>query len=151
MEDVISPSDFQGFEATGGLACCERSSLITCKAVCTAMMLDEAFWESMGGGAGRRTPGREDKHRPRVHTSFSGDTELPPPHGGRGPTSSVRRQVAGWAYRGMVPPPGLRVDLCGQQVTHSAVAVTRSPFFRGRWRCLAHARPPCQPSQPLCS
>lgn len=79
MEDVISPSDFQGFEATGGLACCERSSLITCKAVCTAMMLDEAFWESMGGGAGRRTPGREYKHRPRVHTSFSGDTELPPP------------------------------------------------------------------------
>lgn len=49
------------------------------------------------------------------------------------------------SWWGMVPDPGLRVDLCHQPVTHSAVAVAQSAFPRGSLCCFAHAQPPSLP------
>lgn len=42
----------------------------------------------------------------------------------------------------MAPYPGLRMDLCHQQVTRSAVAVAGSAFLRASLCCPAHAQPP---------
>lgn len=61
------------------------SSLIRCKAVWAAMMLDEVFCESMDGGPAEALLAGKSNTDPQ-YTPLSAGTLSYPSYGGRGPT-----------------------------------------------------------------
>lgn len=70
-------SYFHGYKAFAALPCCEMSSLMSCKAACTAIA-QIRHSQSTDGGAGRSIPHRGDKPISRISVYFSGDRYLPP-------------------------------------------------------------------------
>lgn len=101
---------------------------------------DQAFYESMDGGAGRNIISREDKPILKIHIYFSEDKYLPFLCWKK--SSTINLLTSGWLVcQEMVPYPRLSVDLCHEQVIHWAVVTVRSTFPRGSLCCFAHAQP----------
>lgn len=107
---------------------------------CVECQDDQAFCESMGGGAGRSIICREDKPILRIFTYFSEDKYLLFLSWKK--SSAINLATSGQLVcQEMLPYPGLSVDLCHQLVTHRAVDTVRSTFLRGSLCCFTHAQP----------